>query len=137
MNDPLDIFGEFVVLNLHDKMLFDLDTLLKSGWKSPGLQNIQSRIQNLSECEKALVREIVLRIIEAGMHDFLFALQEEYDNKGLLHFFVEGEDVAGLSDGIHGEIFGDDGWINRFSKYLRTEKSTSSRTEPRVRGPVD
>ncbi len=29
----------------------------------------------------------------------------------------DGQDVAQISDGLHGEIFGDAGWITRFSKY--------------------
>jgi hypothetical protein len=51
------------------------------------------------------------------MHDLLFALQEESDAEGAVRVYVNGDEVAKLSDGLHGEIFGDDGWIARYSEY--------------------
>ena len=35
---------------------------------------------------------------------------------------VDGKPVAELSDGLHGEIFGDEGWIVRFSKHPAPEE---------------
>ena len=45
------------------------------------------------------------------MHDLLFALQEESDAAGAIRLFVDGQEVAKLSDGLHGEIFGKRRWI--------------------------
>jgi hypothetical protein len=46
--------------------------------------------------------------------------------------FVDGIEVAKLSDGLHGEIFGDEGWIVRYSKYpsdLEIERSRSAKEQ--------
>jgi hypothetical protein len=114
MNEPLDKFGEFFVQNLRDKMLHDLEMMLSGGWKSPELQELQTKLSGLTDAQKQTVRELAERITTAGMHDLLFAIA---DSGGAVKVLVDGQDVSKLSDGLHGEIFGDDGWITRFSKY--------------------
>ena len=51
------------------------------------------------------------------MHDLLFAFQEHHDCGEGIEIMVEGKPIAELSDGLHGEIFGDEGWMVRFSKH--------------------
>ncbi len=100
--------------NLRDKMLHDLEMLLSGGWKAPGLQELQTKLSGLTDAQKQTVRELAERLTTAGMHDLLFAIS---DSGGAVRVLVDGQDVAELSDGLHGEIFGADGWITRFSKY--------------------
>lgn len=123
MKEPLDNFGEFFVRNTRDKMLFDLDMLLRGEWKAPGLQELQTKLSKFSNDEKEVIRQMVEKIATGGMHDLLFALQEHADTDGSVHVFVDGVEPAKLSDGMHGEIFGEDGWIARFSEYPYRENS--------------
>jgi hypothetical protein len=117
MNQSLDKFGEFYVRNLRDKMLQDLDMLLSGSWNAPGVQDLQQRLVALPEDCRALIREAAEHMVVTGMHDLLFALQEEADNDGAIRLTVDGVEVAKESDGMHGEIFSDEGWIARFSQY--------------------
>jgi len=114
MSDPLDKFGEFFVQNLRDKMLHNLEMMLSSGWKAPDLQELQVKLSGFTDAQKQVVRELAERITTAGMHDLLFAIA---DSGGVVRVLVDGQEIANLSDGLHGEIFGDEGWITRFSKY--------------------
>ena len=116
MNPTLDKFGKFFIQNLRDRMLDDLEKIL-SGRHAHAGQNVQKELSGYSEAQKQVLREVAERIITAGMHDLLFALQEESDANGSFKFLVDGQEVAKLSDGLHGELFGDTGWIVRFSKY--------------------
>ncbi|MGC9944235.1 MAG: hypothetical protein ABSE48_20605 [Verrucomicrobiota bacterium] len=100
--------------NLRDKMLHDLEMVLSGSSKAPDLQELQTKLSALTEAQKQTVRELAERLTTAGMHDFLFAIS---DSGGAVRVLVDGQDVAELSDGLHGEIFGDVGWISRFSKY--------------------
>ncbi len=117
MKKPLDKFGEFIVQNLRDKMIQDADMLLAGKWKAPSLQALQKRASSLTEEQKQIVRDIVERTTVTGMHDFLFAIQEASDGGGEIKITVDGKEVAKLSDGLHGEMFGDSGWISAHSKY--------------------
>jgi len=121
MNEPLDKFGSFVVRKLHDKMHFDLEMLLRGSWKAPFAQGLQKEIADFSETEKDTIRKIADHIIVSGMHDMLFALQEEADTDGSIRVLVDGAEVAKESDGMHGEIFGEEGWITRFSEYKNAD----------------
>ena len=117
MSEHLDRFGEFVVQNLRDKMLHDLEMLLSGSWKAPNAQGIQQWLANMSEADREQIRDLAEHLVTTGMHDLLFALQEQADTDGPICVTVGGVDVARQSDGMHGEIFSDDGWIARFSRY--------------------
>ena len=117
MDKSLDKFGAFFVRNLRDKMLYDLEMLLKGAWKAPDLQDLQTRIAGLSDADKQILHDLAEELITTGMHDLLFAIQEESNNDGAIRIFVDGKEAARLSDGLHGEIFGDEGWIVRYSDY--------------------
>jgi hypothetical protein len=122
MNQILDKFGEFYVRNLRDKMLQDIDMLLSGSWKAPAVQNLQNKLAELPEDSRDLIREVAEHMVLTGMHDLLFALQEQADDDGSIRLTVDGVEVAKESDGMHGEIFSDEGWIARFSQY--PQKST-------------
>lgn len=113
-DNPLWMPDICLSLNLRDKMLHDLEMMLSGGWKAPELQELQTKLSGLTDAQKQTVRELCERIAAAGMHDLLFAIS---DSGGAVRVLVDGQDVAKFSDGLHGEIFGDDGWITRFSKY--------------------
>ena len=117
MDTSLDKFGAFFVQNLRDRMLHKLETLLHGHLKAPDLLKLQSQLSGFSDEQKQVLSGVIEEIITSGMHDLLFAIQEESDADGALKVLVDGEEVAKLSDGLHGEIFGKDGWIARFSKY--------------------
>ena len=121
MNESLEKFGAFFVRNLRDKMLHDLDMILHGEWKAPGIQELQKRVARLSDADKQTLRDLAEHMTTTGMHDLLFALQEEAN--GAIRVFVDGQEVAKLSDGLHGEIFSDEGWIVRYSSYSSEAQS--------------
>lgn len=117
MNPSLDKFGALIVQKLRDSMLDKLEKLLRGESNARDDQQLQSQLAGFSEVQKQAVRDTVDQMIKAGMHDFLFAIQEDADANGPVKVLVDGQEVAKLSDGLHGEIFGDEGWIVRFSKH--------------------
>ena len=127
MKEPLDKFGAFFVQNLRDKMLENLEMLLGGRWKAPEVQELQRKLGQLSEDEKKLMHDLVERITTGGMHDLLFALQEQADAGGAIRVLVDDKEIAKLSDGLHGEIFGKEGWIVRYSKHPSEREMERSR----------
>lgn len=116
MNE-LDKFGKFFIQNLRDKSLDYLEGLFERKWKAPDLQDLQDRVAAFNPEYKQTVRELVESILTDGMHDLLFAFQESHDCDEGIEIIVDGKTVAELSDGLHGEIFGEEGWMVRFSKH--------------------
>jgi hypothetical protein len=68
------------------------------------------------------------------MHDLLFAFQEAHDRNTGIEIMVDGKPIAELSDGLHGEIFGETGWIVRYSEFPSEAEIALSRwAEKRIR----
>ncbi|MFC0779273.1 hypothetical protein [Flavobacterium sp. HJSW_4] len=116
-NNSLELFGDFLVKNLRDKGIKNAETLLNNKSKSPSLLKLQSELNNFSEPQKALIKEVVIKSIDTAIHDFLFAIQELSDFENNIQILVNGQNIVELSDGIHGESFSDDGWNAKYSEY--------------------
>jgi hypothetical protein len=124
---PTDKFGKFFVENVRDKTMDYLQLMFAGHWKAPKLQPLQSKVSNLNPDMKALVSELAEDLLTHAMHDLLFAFQESHDCKSGIEIIADGKPVAELSDGLHGEIFGQDGWIVRYSKFPSEAQITLSR----------
>ena len=110
-------FGEFLVKHLHDETVEYFDRLAVGKWKSPATQPLQNELAKLSPKQRELVRRCILQSLRSGMHQFLFALGEAHDfNRGIA-VVVDGVNIAEQSDGLQGEMFGDDGWLAKYSKH--------------------
>jgi len=116
-SESLDKFGEFVVIKLRDAAIDRADGLLAARWKTPELQDLQAELGQLTPEQQAVVRRCVIAAVDAGLHDFLFALQEEHDAGAGVAVMVDGKPVAAASDGLQGEPCSDQGWFARFSQH--------------------
>ena len=105
--------------NHRDQTLFTLETAFKGDWKAQAVQGFQDVLKTLSNEQQEKLFDGFEFIITGALHDFLFSLQEENDFKNRIHLIVDGSDAVKISDGLHGEQFNDDGWIERFSKYKK------------------
>jgi hypothetical protein len=103
--------------NLRDKGIEFFDLLAKGHWKAERLRQIQSDVNRLSESHRSVMRRCMITTIDGAIHDFLFALQEFADFEDDIQVIVHGENIAKISDGLQGEIFGIDGWMAKFSAF--------------------
>lgn len=63
--------------------------------------------------QKGVSEETIKEIVDITIHSFLNYISNEENVK----FLVEQEDICELSDGLSGELYTSDGWIERFSSY--------------------
>jgi hypothetical protein len=115
----LELFGKLVIAKLRDEQIEHCDGLLASRWKAPALQPLQASLASLNDKQRALVRRCLISCVDVGIHAFLFALAESDSEKGV-SVSVAGVNVAEVSDGLHGEPLGKNGWVAKFSKYRNT-----------------
>ncbi|WP_434752301.1 hypothetical protein [Paenibacillus amylolyticus] len=113
----LDTFGQVVMSDLRDRSIDFFELLVEGHWKSPSLEKLQAGIQGLNEEQINLVRAILIRSLDRGIHDFLFKLQEQADFENDIEIKVQDVDIIQSSDGLQGELFTEKGWIAKFSKY--------------------
>lgn len=117
VNSPLDRFGKFIVENMRDKGIDNYDRLANGSWKTPSLQALQEDLKQFDERQLSIIRQCVGSSIDTAIHDFLFALQESTDLEQGVEVIVDKTNVAKVSDGLHGEPFGEDGWYLKYSAY--------------------
>lgn len=115
--NPLDEFGQFLMVNLRDAAISYFDELATSGWKAPSLAALQAELKSLGAEQLRIVRRCVMSSLDHGIHDFLFKLQESGDLDGNIRVQVQGQDVSAISDGLHGELFTKDGWMAKYSMF--------------------
>ena len=116
---PLDQFGKFLMENCRDQGIESSIGLLNNKWKAPILQSMQAELYKLNDKQKEAVQDAFIHIIDVAIHDFLFALQNGYNDD--IQIIVDGENVVELSDGIHGEPYSDEGWRAKYSKFKSIE----------------
>lgn len=113
----LDRFGQVIMSDLRDRSIDFFELLVEGHWKSPSLEKLQAELQGFDEEQINLVRTILIRSVDRGIHDFLFKLQEQADFENDIEIKVQGVDIIQSSDGLQGELFTTDGWMANFSKY--------------------
>jgi len=117
MDSPLDTFRSFIINNLRDKQIEHFKGLLDGKWRAKKVQELQSQLSKFSREDKKVLANLVDNMLTATMHDLLSAIQENNNLDNTVKVIVDGQNITDVSDGLQGEIFGDDGWIERFSRY--------------------
>ena len=113
----LDKFGEFIVVNLRDKAIENAEMLLENGSKSPQTKILQDELSTFNAAQKAIVANTVKASIDAAIHDFLFAIEEQADFENDIQIIVNEDNIVEMSDGLQGELFTQDGWLEKYSKF--------------------
>ena len=113
----LDKFGEFIVVNLRDKAIETAEMLLENGSKSPQTKILQDELLTFNAAQKAIVANTVKASIDAAIHDFLFAIEEQADFENDIQIIVNEDNIVEMSDGLQGELFTQDGWLEKYSKF--------------------
>jgi hypothetical protein len=112
-----DKFGAFLMTNVRDAAIDRFDSLATNQLKSPRTESLRKALGRMSAEDLAVVRRCVFACVDTGLHDFLFALQQVADFDDDIHVVVDGNNIVEQSDGLHGELFGDNGWFARYSKH--------------------
>ena len=115
--DPLSKFGDFLIKATYDKVLLRLDMLVLGELRTPLVKDLQNKVSAMSVEDKKTLRSVVEDLLANALHDLLFAIQVSHDMNSGVEVIVDGRNVVELSDGLNAEIFGSDGWIERFGEY--------------------
>lgn len=113
----LDKFGKFLIDNLFDNGINRYNSLSSNKLKSPLTMKLRNELQNFNSTQLATIEKLVVNVLIASSHDFLYALEERNNNEEDITIYIDGENLAEMSDGLNGELFGKDGWLQKFSDH--------------------
>src|SRR3712207_44945 len=111
MNSALDRFGQFIVAHLRDRGIASFGMLTRGEARAPAQQRLQEVFASISDLQRSALRRAVVEVLDTAVHDVLFALQESHDLKEGIEVFVSGQNLGAMSDGLQGELFGENGWL--------------------------
>ena len=116
INNVLDYFGETLMESVRDRTISNWDKILDGKKKGFSAQQVREKIEGFSEEQKEILKWMIPKIVDVGLHNFL-AMVEECKNINV-EVVSNGEsgNIRELSDGLAGELYTEDGWISKFSK---------------------
>ena len=105
-------FGQFLMEEVRDQGIDAYETLVRPHGRLATVGKLKAEMKQLSAEQQETIKKCVIFAIDNALHSFLFKLQEIADSRGDstslpdMQFLVNGEDIATLSDGLHGEAYG-------------------------------
>lgn len=114
---PLDQFGESLIQGVRDQSISDWDKILDGKMKGRTAELIRDEISRVNPDLLPLLRDIIPRIVDTTLHHFLAEVEKDQTVKVLVSVNdTDSIDIREESDGLTGELYGNRGWIARFSK---------------------
>ncbi|WP_342270720.1 hypothetical protein [Rickettsia endosymbiont of Orchestes rusci] len=115
----LERFGEIYINFVYDSALHTFKSLIEQKARAPALLPLMRNLQNFNDEQIHIIKELVMEILGSSIHYTLFMLEEYQDemqltmqdDTGTPHSLIE------ISDGLCGELYTEDGWIEKYTKY--------------------
>lgn len=112
MDNYLNEFGEVLIKEVRDRTIRLFDKKVQGVMKDKDSQLLFEKVSRLSEDQQLLINEIIPQIVDLSLHNMLCVF-EEHDE---FQIVIDGENIADISDGLSGELYTSDGWIEKFSE---------------------
>ena len=112
MDNYLEEFGEIFIKEVRDRTIDLFDRKTQGLMKSKESQLLFERVTKLNDEQKSLISDIIPQIVDLSIHNML-CLFEEHDE---FQIIVGGENITDISDGLSGELYTSDGWIEKLSE---------------------
>jgi len=110
----LEKFGKLLTENLRDSSLNRCLAIEAGSIRSKGCLELSEELNTFTNSQLNTVKKLITECIDAGIHDFLFAIAESEDELPIL---VNGDKITEESDGLQGEIYTEDGWFEKYSSH--------------------
>lgn len=107
----LDEFGRIFITETRDISIRNMDKMIDGTMKGDGTKVIQDKIINFTDEQKEILKFIVSQTVDNVLDSFLFMV-EQHEDIGLLYDNIN---LNEESDGLSGELYTEDGWIEKYS----------------------
>jgi hypothetical protein len=117
MNDPaLNKFGELLIKNVRDKTVRDWERIINGEGKGKTAQAVLHQIGSFNTEQREVLLKLVPQIVDTALHHLLFTAEQEQNLKLIMHCGDKDQNLREISDGLAGELYGNQGWIARFGE---------------------
>lgn len=116
-NVILNNFGKYLMQYCRDRTLDTVSEIILGKIKSPNHKAVGEALQDLTPAEKKAVEDVAKLLFNESFFQFEQFLNEHTEYKLM---YIDGDasiDLLDVSDGLFGEMVGDDGWIEKYSSF--------------------
>ncbi len=110
--NSLDLFGKYLIEETRDRTFKTISQMVNGTMKGVTAQKVNQLSLFFSRDQINALYKIVLISIDYSLGNLL-TMVEQNDEIVVL---CDGENIKELSDGLSGELYTEDGWIERFSQ---------------------
>lgn len=111
----LEDFGQVLIREVRDQVIRELFDPLTRG--SDGALSDESVSHLSSSADAAAIQDVIFTVVDNAIAGLLLFMDQAYIDSKFDILSVAGKSVAGMSDGIHTEPFGQNGRIAKYSEY--------------------
>ena len=115
MSNYLSEFGKILMSDVRDRTIRLFDKKLQGTMKDEESRKLYERTLDLIEEQKKLLEDIIPKVIDLSIHNMLCMFEDHTD----FEIVKDGENIVEMSDGLSGELYTSDGWIDRYSEQRR------------------
>ena len=112
MNDKLQYFGNKLMKEVRDRTIREFDLRVSGKMMDEESQRLANKMQNMNEEQRELINKIISQSIDLCIHNTLCLLEDNDD----IVLLVDDISISECSDGLSGELYTEDGWIQKFSE---------------------
>ena len=113
MENILDEFGKILIKEVRDNVINAMNERIDGERKGITAQLIKKKIAILNNEQIEILKWLIPEIVDFSLDSMLFMFEGHPD----LQLVFQGVDLKEVSDGLSGELYTEDGWIQKFSKY--------------------
>ena len=112
MDDVLSYFGEILMNEVRDRTIRGFDMKITGKMMDKDSQKLFEEVNKMKDEQRLLVEKIIPQIVDLCIHNMLCMIEDCTS----IDIQVEKKSICEMSDGLAGELYTEDGWIQRFSR---------------------
>lgn len=111
----LDTFGRELMTQVRDRAISRIDGLLGGSLKGESAVRIRAKFEAASPTELERARLLAVEAVDSTLHLLLVLLEQERGPEIRMNGIGGTANLRAISDGLAGELYGENGWIARYS----------------------
>lgn len=115
----LNGFGRKIINSVRDQAIFEFEAILLGKMKSERAIKLHNELKKLDKHQIDVLKKYIFTSIDNVIYNTLDMLEQNEESMRLL-VSQDGNNernIVEISDGLSGELFSENGWIEKFSKY--------------------
>lgn len=121
-DQALAYFGKVLMEEVRDRAIREMDMTLSGHMKGESAQRIRKVLRGFSAEDIEALKWLLPQVVDATIHHLLWTLETEETINVTVSIGEEtSESLREVSDGLCGEVYGEDGWIALYSKERHVE----------------